>query len=188
MLDFLIVGGGLAGSTVAFKLQQKGAKIVQIADVSRPTSSQVAGGMFNPITGKYLTKTWLAEDLYAALFVHYKDIEDRFQASFFFPIGVKRLFNNPENKAHFLGQIVKNNLQDWVEEIPASTRYLQGGLMIKQSGWVNVDAYVHTLRSYFIDLGIFSNQQFDYSALEIHPDFVTYKGIKAQKPYQEWIF
>ncbi len=181
MLDFLIVGGGLAGSTLAYKLHEKGLKIHQIADCSRPSSSQVAGGMFNPITGKYLTKTWLAEELYTSLFEYYPKIEKELGGSFFYPIGVKRLFNNLENKAHFLSQIQKNALEDWVGEFVASDSYPLGGLIIKQSGWVNVDVYVKKIQEYFIGLNCFENAVFDYSSLLIQDDLIDYKGQKAKK-------
>jgi glycine/D-amino acid oxidase-like deaminating enzyme len=181
MLDYLIIGNGLAGSTLAYKLNQKGAKIHIIADCERPTSSNVAGGMFNPITGKYLAKTWLAEELYEVLFEFYSSLEKSLKASFFHPIGVIRLFNNAENKAHFLSQIEKFSLQDWVTVLPESEKYPEGGLQIRNSGWLDVEAYVSALKKYFIDLNNITNQIFEFENLKINPEFIEYKGIKAFK-------
>jgi glycine/D-amino acid oxidase-like deaminating enzyme len=180
MLDYLIVGGGLAGSTLAYKLSQKGAKIHIIADSERPSSSNVAGGMFNPITGKYLAKTWLAEELYQVLFDFYSNLEKILNTNFFHPVGVIRLFNNTENQIHFLAQIEKFALQDWVSVLPESDEYPLGGLKIKNSGWLDVEAYVNALQTYFIDLNSFSNEIFDFENLKIFSNEIEYKGIKAK--------
>ena len=56
MAEFTIVGGGLAGCTLAWALHKRGraVKIVDRGDLV--TSTKVAAGIVNPITGPYLTK------------------------------------------------------------------------------------------------------------------------------------
>jgi glycine/D-amino acid oxidase-like deaminating enzyme len=180
MLDYIIIGGGLAGSTLAYKLSQKGAKIHIIADQTRPSSSSVAGGMFNPITGKYLAKTWLAEGLYDLLFEYYPNVEKALKSKFFNPIGVIRLFNNAENKVHFLAQIEKFQLQEWVSVFPESEKYPLGGLKIKRSGWLDVEAYVQAIQSFYIDSGRFSDEVFEFEKLSTFSEYIVYKGIEAR--------
>jgi glycine/D-amino acid oxidase-like deaminating enzyme len=180
MLDYLIVGNGLAGSTLAYKLHKKGVKIHIIADLKRPTSSSVAGGMFNPITGKYLAKTWLAEELYTTLFEFYLALEKSLNSHFFHPIGVIRLFNNAENKAHFLTQIEKFSLQEWVTVLPESKEYPLGGLKIKNSGWLDVEAFVAAIQTFFIDLNLFSNEVVEFENLIFKENTINFNGLEAR--------
>lgn len=57
-MRFLIVGQGIAGSVLAWTLLQRGAK-VQLADPKlRSSSSRVAAGIINPVTGKRFVKSW----------------------------------------------------------------------------------------------------------------------------------
>jgi hypothetical protein len=64
---YLIVGQGLAGTILAHHFLE--AQIpFEIWDASPTyfTSSHAAGGIFNPVTGRKLEKTWLAEELFNA--------------------------------------------------------------------------------------------------------------------------
>ena len=60
---FLIVGHGLAGSTLAWQLHHRNETFDIIDNTDLPGSSRVAGGMINPVTGKHLAKTWLVDEL-----------------------------------------------------------------------------------------------------------------------------
>lgn len=55
MVDYLIVGAGLAGIGLAHTLRSKGRSFVVIDDGSQKSSS-VAGGMYNPVILKSLRR------------------------------------------------------------------------------------------------------------------------------------
>ncbi|HRG08088.1 MAG TPA: FAD-binding protein, partial [Cyclobacteriaceae bacterium] len=83
MVDYLIVGQGLAGSCLAWQLLQRG-KRVQVLDVpGNNRSSMIAAGLFNPITGKLMSRTWLAETLFQSLFDFYPQVEQNLNQKFF---------------------------------------------------------------------------------------------------------
>lgn len=182
MLDFIIVGNGIAGSILAHELLKKGKSLKIISNSSLPSSSSVAGGMFNPVTGKYLAKTWLANDLYPFLHSYYGDLELELGIKFFHPCGVFRPFSNLENKTNFINQIEKHSLQDYVnvdelfydENIKAAF----GGIHIKNSGWVNVPLLIAKFREIYFNHII--DAQFDHQLLIINEDFVDYQDLKAK--------
>ena len=74
-VDYIIVGQGLAGSALAVRLMELKKKILVIDQPARNTSSQIAAGLFNPITGRKMVKTWLADKLFPALHAHYRAVE-----------------------------------------------------------------------------------------------------------------
>ena len=65
-LDYLIVGMGLAGSALAYFLSKNGKKIALIDNNIDQTSSKIAAGLYNPITGRKMVKTWMAPKMNAA--------------------------------------------------------------------------------------------------------------------------
>ncbi|MFN9114214.1 MAG: FAD-binding protein [Bacteroidota bacterium] len=55
-VDYIIVGQGLAGSLMAYRLWQHQKTLVVIDAGSTHTSSHIAAGMFTPISGKRMVK------------------------------------------------------------------------------------------------------------------------------------
>ena len=73
--DVLIIGQGLAG-TLLTRLLLKAGKTVQIIDAGHHGSStKVAAGIVNPITGRRFVKSWLFSDLYPVAEKMYREIE-----------------------------------------------------------------------------------------------------------------
>jgi len=56
MIDFLIVGQGLAGSLLAWELIQRGCSVL-VVDKGEENASQVAAGLINPVTGIRFVKS-----------------------------------------------------------------------------------------------------------------------------------
>src|SRR5689334_5756148 len=82
-IDYIIVGQGLAGSSVAVQLIKAGRKILVIDEPSRNRASLIAAGLFNPVTGKKMTKTWMADTIFPYLHKFYPDVEQMTGGSFF---------------------------------------------------------------------------------------------------------
>ena len=63
-VDFIIVGQGIAGTVLADHLMAVGKNVLVFDEPSLSNSSRVAGGLYNPITGRKMVKTWLADELF----------------------------------------------------------------------------------------------------------------------------
>ena len=63
MIDYLIVGQGIAGTLTAFQLLERNKKICIIDDGNKTSSSSVAAGMINPVTGRKYVKSWMIEKI-----------------------------------------------------------------------------------------------------------------------------
>ncbi len=61
--DYLIVGQGISGTLLSRALIKAGKQVVVIDDGNISSSSKVASGVINPVTGKRLVRTWMIEEL-----------------------------------------------------------------------------------------------------------------------------
>ncbi|MEO1715160.1 MAG: FAD-dependent oxidoreductase, partial [Bacteroidota bacterium] len=97
IIDFLIVGQGLAGTLLASELERRGQSI-QVIDNNYPrAASKVAAGIMNPVTGRRYVKSWKYPDLYQEAEQTYRRLEQQLDISFFHPRRILRtLFNQRE--------------------------------------------------------------------------------------------
>ncbi len=61
--DYIIVGQGICGTFLSWELEKLGASCLLIDDNYPATSSRVAAGVINPVTGRRIVRTWMIETL-----------------------------------------------------------------------------------------------------------------------------
>lgn len=91
--DTIIVGQGLAGTTLAWHLTEAGERVL-LLDAGRSISaSRIAAGLITPITGQRLALSWRIEDMLSTARAFYARIEKRTRARFFHHRAAIRLFD-----------------------------------------------------------------------------------------------
>ncbi len=100
--DYLIVGQGIAGTSLAWHLHNSGKKVLLVNDSSLPSSSKVAAGIFNPLTGKKLVKTWLADDLFPYAQKFYSELEEKLDTKILHQASIFRPFRSIEEQNSYL--------------------------------------------------------------------------------------
>ena len=138
MVDFLIVGQGIAGSVLALQLLKQGQRVMVIANSQAPSASGVAAGLYNPITGRHMTKTWLADTLFPYLNQFYREAEQTLGAQFLYPMPIFRPFVNAAERAAWQVKVRTEPgfIADIIDSPPYSV-YQHGGLVLKQTGYLN---------------------------------------------------
>lgn len=76
MIDYLIIGSGIAGISFSEFALQNNKSIVVFDDNSQP-SSRVAGGMYNPVILKRFSEVWKAKEQLDLSSVFYKELENK---------------------------------------------------------------------------------------------------------------
>ena len=154
-LPVLIIGQGLAGTVLAHQLLHANLPF-QIWDspTSHFNSSVAAAGIFNPITGRKLEETWLANELFNYLFPFYQQLEEDLSDSFFHPMPLFRPFANVEMKKWLLDRKnqIDNLFLNWTDE----------GVWISQSGWLDVVKFLKLSKKHFLDKGIYQLKEYQY--------------------------
>jgi glycine/D-amino acid oxidase-like deaminating enzyme len=180
--DYLIVGQGIGGTALAWHLHDLGKKILIIGDSSLPSSSKVAAGIFNPLTGKKLVKTWLADDLFPYAKTFYTSLEQRLDARFVHEASIYRPFRSIEEQNNYLAQTADPGIAPYISSKPDPARELHyvradfGGLEVVQSGWIDLPLLLEKSREYFNDAGFYREALFNVEDLQVGSNSVTWQG------------
>src|SRR3954470_11553296 len=109
MIDFIIVGRGLAATTLAHTFYENGLTFKIIGDVNLSLSSKVAAGIWNPVVFKRLTKSWLADELVPELTDFYTYCEKELNASFITRRKIIKPFTEEQEKNLWLKKAKSEN-------------------------------------------------------------------------------
>lgn len=186
MYDFIIVGQGLAGSAVALQLMERKYRILVIDNPSANHSSRIAAGLFNPITGRKMVKTWMADILFPYLHEFYSRAESQSHEKFFHSRPIYRPFINVEEQNDWMAKSADPNYSVFIDRIVthslnSNLRDPFGGLMLKQGGFLDTTSYVNYVRTKIRNDATFLEHQFDPTKLERHDEEIRYDGFIARK-------
>jgi glycine/D-amino acid oxidase-like deaminating enzyme len=203
--DYLIVGQGLAGSLLAFELIEKGAKVLVFDNPNGPSSSKVAAGIFNPVTGKRFVKTWLCDEIYPNIIPFYESLEAKFGVKILHKLPILRPIESvkEQNQIIELADDPENESYVSYEQSPVEIKELTdskfGVLSTKIGGWVDVPLFLETIKKYLLEKTSCINQVVEYEQFMIGNDSVNYQKFSFKKvifcegystinnPYFNWL-
>ena len=153
-IDFLIIGQGLAGSALGYRLAKAGKKVLLIDQPSQNQSSSVAAGLYNPVTGRKMVKTWMGELLFPAIVPFYRELEEQTGRKFLTAQPIYRPFLSIEEQNEWMGHSADPELQSFVDQIPVVSQDPAlkdpfGGVLLKNAGWLNIPALLEGMVGYF---------------------------------------
>lgn len=158
--NYSIIGQGLAGSILAYFLLKEGQNVKIFSSPDIASSSKVAAGIYNPVTGKRLVKTWLADEIFPFLEDFYPQLEKELNAKFFFPMPIFHPFPDVATQKFFKSDHVQDDFSDFCslafenvsrKEIVSSPL---GGITMKHAGWVDLKVMLNAFRGYFLEKNI----------------------------------
>jgi glycine/D-amino acid oxidase-like deaminating enzyme len=186
MYDFIIVGQGLAGSAVALQLMERNYQILVIDNPSANHSSRIAAGLFNPVTGRKMVKTWMADTLFPYLNEFYAKVESQSEEKFFHPCPIYRPFLSIEEQNEWMAKSVEEGYSSFIDRVVTQSLNPQlrdpfGGLMLKQGGFLDTASYVNFVRTQIQEHGTFLEDNFDAKKLSQDQQGIRYDRYSAQR-------
>ncbi len=100
-MKVLIVGAGITGTLLAWRLLKKNIDFELWANPQIPSASQTAAGLINPITGKRLAKLENYDLLLHCALNCYHEIENFFHVPLVYPHKIYRFIDNPDLFKHY---------------------------------------------------------------------------------------
>ncbi len=184
MLDYLIVGFGLAGLSFSEQLIKHNKSFTVISE-STNSSSVVAGGMYNPVILKRFTSPWNAISQLDYAVPFYKNIEMRLGISVLNPLPVLRVFNSIEEQNNWLIASDKPNLNDFLslKFLPNHNQYINAFNFfgeVKKAGRLVVSDLLSAYSNELQKSNSFQNAKFDYSKLNWNGTHYNYDGLIAK--------
>ncbi len=170
--DFLILGSGLAGTVLGFRLQEAGKRVLLVGSPTLSAASRVAAGLCNPLTGPRMVKTWLADTLFPVARNFYAQLGE----GFFYPLPIYRPFGNQKAATRWLRKFGEDTEYIPYAEFQKKEFFYQntwGSLQITQGGFVDTSALLDTLQARLA----FRAATVSDEALEISPAGVRWNGL-----------
>lgn len=185
-IDYLIVGQGIAGSVLSFLLAEQGKSLMVIDEILPNTSSRVAAGIINPVTGARFVKSWKIEELAT----HYSRFYARFEAltgkKVFKEMPIIKALQTIKQENDWFSRAAQDGwrvyMPDETPDIPPSVfRKYHCLVTIAKGGRVDTALLIETWRDYLMAKNAFRKEKFDYDALQMQTDGIVYKDLRPKK-------
>lgn len=184
MVDYIIVGCGLAGISFAEQALNNNNTIV-VFDNDSQKSSRIAGGLYNPVILKRFSEVWQAEEQLIEMKRFYKKVEDKLAIQFDFPKPILRKFFSIEEQNNWFAASDKRGLAPFLSPKLVTKKY--SGIdspynygEVLHTGYVDTASLLKEYKKYLENSNSIRYEAFDYSSLKIDTDTVTYNGITAK--------
>ncbi|QSS97703.1 NAD(P)/FAD-dependent oxidoreductase [Psychroflexus sp. ALD_RP9] len=184
--DVLIIGFGIAGASIAHRLNRYG-KSFDIVSNNSQQATRVAGGVLNPIVLKRYKKAWKANEFYSSAVKFYADIESKLDTSFIKQPNLFKLLQTPQDCNDFISATEQPYISNFLTGIKPPSHSVLSTSVIKL-GEVNhiytldLNTFLDGSISYFNDS--FYSNDFNYNNLKVEDSLISYQS----KSYQYVIF
>jgi glycine oxidase len=204
--NFIIVGQGIAGSVISLSLIKAGYSVCVINQPHLSSSSKVAGGIWNPIVFKRLTKSWMADELVPELISFYEYWEKEFDTSLIHKRQIIKPFTEEQEKKLWLKKSNDHESQNiFLDKRTYENYQLDESYTIKsyskvlEAGNLDVDKFLEYSKNYLQNHQKYTEEEFDYNQLDVTSSAIHYKNTSASNiifcegylisnnPYFNWI-
>lgn len=183
MHSTLIIGQGLAGTAVAWRLWERGAPFLLVDRDEPVTSSKIAAGLLTPITGMRITlnENYGPRLLQAVPFYRHK--ERLLGRRFLYSRPAVRLFKDEQEPKKWARRADDPAVQAFVQQrprVPLVNPGLfngsHGGFQMKHAGYLDTAAYLAASRDFFARPGHWRKANFNLDDLVVTADGVHWQG------------
>lgn len=184
MVDYIVVGTGLAGICFAEKLASEGKSFIVIDNEKRSSSLQ-AGGMYNPVVLKRFTEVWKVGEQLTIAKPFYAKLEDKLGVQFMYEMPLYRRLVSVEEQNNWFQAADRPNLETYLSST-LDRQEIKGVLspfgfgVVNETGYVDTKALIGSYRAYLQREGLYRVESFDFDQLSYDDEKVTYKDIEAK--------
>lgn len=184
MIDYLIIGSGLAGIGFSEVALQNNKKIFVI-DNNSQNSSKIAGGLYNPVILKRFSEVWQAQEQLVVMKEFYGVLEEKLKTQVDYKKPILRKFFSIEEQNNWFAASDKVALAPFLSTDLITKKY--SGIdspynygEVLQTGYVDTAVLLEKYREYLLRNNLFLEESFDYELLEVIPGGIRYKDVEAR--------
>ena len=184
MIDYLIIGSGLAGISFS-EIALQNNKSILVLDNNSQNSSKIAGGLYNPVILKRFSEVAQAKEHLLIMNQFFANLERKLDCKVDFKLPILRKFFSIEEQNNWFSASDKANLAPFLSTNLISKKYSSidspfGYGEVLQTGYIDTSLLLIKYREYLMKNQLFREEFFDYSLLQEEIDGIRYKDIRAR--------
>ena len=181
MKDTLIIGGGIAGSSLAIQLMKRGVGVT-LLDRGTNHSSAVASGMVNPMVFRRMNLSWRADDMLPYARDFYLELEDTLKAKFYNTLRIRRFFSSEQERGYWEKKQHEAEYQkyltlhdDFDEKVPLAKSEFGSGI-VKNAFWIRSKLFMEKMHLFLKEQKVLKYGQFEPA--EFIQEELSYCGLR----------
>jgi glycine/D-amino acid oxidase-like deaminating enzyme len=185
-LDYIIIGQGICGTFLSWNLLKAGKKIIVIDESEPYSSTRVASGIINPVTGRRVVATWMIEKLLPFAWNAYTSIgndigelviEQKNTVAF---SPSQQMFETYSKRANEANAYIQRSA-DTEEQCHQWFNFIYPVYTINPTYLIYLHPLLNAWRKKLSETNSLLKEKFDDAQLIIHRNHVEYKNITAGK-------
>ena len=173
--DYIIIGQGLAGSALAWRLYFNNKSFIIIDSEANTSASKAALGIYNPITGRKNIKTWNADILFKELENFYMRVEKSLNTQILYRKNIFRPFKNNRDLNDWNIRLGNEKYKKYLKKINDK------GITTKGSGYLDVKKYLKETKKYFKHIGRYKVHKLNNTELLKENNHINIDGYNFNK-------
>ncbi|MCH8541110.1 MAG: FAD-binding oxidoreductase [Opitutales bacterium] len=201
----IIVGNGIAGCLLAWAFYQKGEPFTLIGKPVETSSSAVAAGVLNPVTGKRMAKGWMIETFLTTAMLRYRELEEAWDETFFYQLPIQRFCLSSKEVETHRKRREDPEYRDFLGPLRAPGTLAPefrddfGSFPIEPVGYVELPAFLEAASRFFARYDSREEGVFHYEDLHVSKKEIRYRGENIKRvifceghevrrnPYFSWL-
>jgi glycine/D-amino acid oxidase-like deaminating enzyme len=182
-VDYLIIGQGLCGTMLSWFLHKEGKTFLVIDDGNERSSSKVAAGIINPVTGRRYAYTWMIDEIMPFAVSVYEEMGRYFNTRFVSNKGIIDFFPSPQMRNAFIDRHAENDT--YLHAYPDQNHFNQyfnydfGCGEIRPAYLVDVQNLLAEWRKKLMEWNRLQETKFNSNDLKIGDDHISYGTVSA---------
>ncbi len=183
--DYLIVGQGICGTLLSWFLQREGKSVIVIDDEHGHSSSKLAAGIINPVTGRPYAHSWMIDELLPFALQTYRELEAYLHTQLILPRSVIDFFPTVQARNTFIKRMEERNT--YLHAYPDQNHFNQdfnyelGCGEIRPAYTVSLSLLMADWRKQLMDRKALIDEAFRPEELQVKDEGVRYGSITAEK-------
>jgi glycine/D-amino acid oxidase-like deaminating enzyme len=183
-VDYIIVGQGISGTLLSWNLLKAGKSFIVVDNGNPFSSSRVASGLINPVTGKRHVKSWLYDSLIPVALDTYHELANELDVDLLKPCDILQFHTSPEERDifHEKAAVIEHHLSvsagsDWQDLFQV---YLGVGA-IHPCWLIDGDSLLGKWRELLEASDFLLQEEFRLDNCSISNEQIIYGDVKASK-------
>ena len=184
--EYVVIGQGLAGTLVCQALLDKGKNVIVIDNSHKGSSSKIAAGIVNPITGRRFVKSWMIEELMSFAEKRYAEFSQLLDSDkYFSKREILRCLFSPSEENDWLIRTAQPGWTEHVleaEDMDEFQEHITPGIGqgVLLGAQVDLGRLIQEYKTYLLNKNLLVTSDLDYDDVDIREGSIASLGIRFE--------